>query len=318
MSEAHDRIAQLVSRYAAGDVESSERAEVEAHLESCAECRALIDTASLIGDARKAGPDSMFAHPEARLLSRFALRRSTMPAEAHSFVAEHLDSCEACADAVRLARESAALDRDVPERRPAIEHAPRADRAPSAPPPLSRGLWDLLKGTLLRPELAFAYLALIAVLTPIALRSFERPPASRPTEIATMSDAATVLPSEAVSLSPSEVLRGERAEAGSVRDVPVRAGQATVLLALETDLDPVDWEVYDGPFELSVEADFDAGAATILRQSLRPTDVDETGTVRLAIPARLLKADVLHRATITAQDADEPPLFEVRFRPSRR
>ena len=86
-----------------GSLDNGERAAVEEHLATCADCRAALEQVEEVL-AGVAGS----SHPAADELVRFAWAGEGERAGA---VAEHLEACPSCREAVALARESAELQK---------------------------------------------------------------------------------------------------------------------------------------------------------------------------------------------------------------
>ena len=216
---ASDPVAELIPWYVNGTLEEEKRKLVEEHLAECASCRARLDDARSFSRGMRSAPASeLREHVDARLLTDYVERRGTLEPDTVRWVETRLAACETCREAhARLVEVSHALEGGTAravERRPLIE-----------------GLWSFLAATVLRPAPALAYLLALALLVPVIWL------------------ARPVTPPEGIAATPTRVaVEGDRAtRAGapggtSAAPLEISASASTVLLELETELEPGDLE----------------------------------------------------------------------------
>ena len=215
-----DPVAELIPWYANGTLEEEERRLVEEHLGVCAACRALLDDArSFSSGMRSAQASELREHIDARLLTDYVERPGSLEPETLRFVEARLEACETCREAhARLVEVAHALD--AGRRAPLVEVERR---------PLLERLWSFLASTVLRPAPALAYLLALALLVPVLwLARPGAPPegiAAMPTRIAVEGERAT---------------RAGAPGGASTAPLEIPASASTVLLELETELEPGD------------------------------------------------------------------------------
>jgi anti-sigma factor RsiW len=218
---ASDPVAELIPWYANGTLEEGERKLVEEHLAGCEACRDRLDDVRSFSRGMRSAPASELRdHVDARLLTDYVERPGSLEPETVRFVEARLEACETCREAhARLVEVAQALDagraRVVEvERRPALER-----------------LWTFLASTVLRPAPALAYLLALALLVPVIwLARPGAPPegiAATPTRVAVEGDRAT---------------RAGAPGGTAAAPLEISASASTVLLELETELEPGDLE----------------------------------------------------------------------------
>jgi alkylhydroperoxidase/carboxymuconolactone decarboxylase family protein YurZ len=292
--DAHRRLAERLSSMVLGEVTDAERAELEAHLAECEECRELLETARELREAAPGLTERLLEHPEARLLDEYAFRPETLDAEVRSWIDAHLKACKACGEAVAVLHRSAEAPED-----PASSPRRRPPRRPG-----------LLGRTVLHPAAAAVYLVAALVLLPFALRGTPEP---EPPGMAPAADTARVV-GPAFRLFPDEPFRGEQpAEPEPARRILVSEQARAVRVDLVTDLDALEWP--DAGLRLRV---FSEDGEEILTTGLSPLDVSPMGVVSIEIPLRALAPREAHHVQIHSAAGDAPPLFEARFEVAQR
>lgn len=285
----HLRCVERMPALVRGELSSEELATVNAHLQACAECRALLDAARELREGLSGDAGRLPEHPEARLIDEYARRPESLDESTGAWVGAHLRACKACAEAAALAGSGGLGDRDR-----------------------SRGgLRGMISRTVLHPLAAAFYLAALLALVPFALREGASPPPSAGTSIA---ESARIAP-PAVRVFSAERFRGQGAEAASetpVREIPRPAPGATVRIELVTDLDVTPWP--EAGLRLRVAPA--QGGEPVIDTQLSREAVSPTGVVALEIPEPALNVGRVYRIDIRPRDAS--PLFVARFAVAQR
>jgi alkylhydroperoxidase/carboxymuconolactone decarboxylase family protein YurZ len=292
--QAHDRLAEQIPWLVRGELPAARRAELEEHVATCEECRALLETAQELSEAAPDLSDRLLEHPEARLLDEYAFRPEALDESLRAWIAAHLKACEACGEAVAMLHRSAQQTRAEP---------PRRTRSGGRLP-------RLLSRTILHPAAAAVYLVAALVLLPFAVRESRE---------VTSPGAGTGpetprLVGPAFRLFPDEPFRGEEpAEPEPTRQLLVDPEATVVRLDLITDLDVVEWP--EAGWRLRVAAE---GGDEVLAAPLGPDDVSPLGLVSVEIPTGQLIPLEPYRVQIRRAAGAAPPLFETRFTIARR
>ena len=97
MNMTKDPIAPLIPWYVQGSLDPVDRRGVEDHLERCADCRALLETARAAREGvERVGAERMLEHVQAQLLAEFAERPDGLEPGVRRWVAAHVADCAAC------------------------------------------------------------------------------------------------------------------------------------------------------------------------------------------------------------------------------
>lgn len=149
---AEHELARLIPWYANGTLPPDESVELERHLKTCADCRALLEQARTNRELA-AGADATrhLEHVDPRLLTQYAESPGSLDDETIAWIESRLRACADCREALARLEEVAA----------SLSASRAADK-----PSLLRRLWDGLAGSVLQPVPALAYLlALFAVVS---------------------------------------------------------------------------------------------------------------------------------------------------------
>ncbi len=265
----HRRVVAWLAWHAAGTLGDDERAEVERHVEECAECRELLEAARRnAGLAPLAPVDAMLEHVDPLLLVQYVEEPDSLEPWTIELIEERLAACEDCRDALARLREL----------------APDAARSRAAAGSGITGLlqrgWRMLGSTLLRPEPALVYLVLLLVVLPGWLMVREPAPGER--------GGAIFAPAAVVRLEGESVVRDTGAERGPPVELRSSADEGPLLLELVTELRPEDRDTFDA---LRIELVRDGD---VIWSAERPADALVEIDGRLAVPL-LLGPDVLER-----------------------
>jgi hypothetical protein len=106
----------------AGTLEETTGGDLAAHVAECESCRRWLETYRLLGAALRSPDDAETHHPDAELLSLWALDPEELEEPAIRRLEEHLGSCRACRRQAALVREA------VHGTRPAGAPVPLPDR----------------------------------------------------------------------------------------------------------------------------------------------------------------------------------------------
>lgn len=245
----HEVVEQLLPWYGTGRVSAEERGRIEEHLASCAECREVLEQvrehASVLS---RRSVRSLTRHVDPVLLTEFAERPETLDAETRRWIEAKLRECETCREAnARL-------------------HEVERSLAPAKEAAVSRRwnrFWAGLRASVLHPVPALAYLLLLALVAPLALR---RDAGGRVGDAAPMSTAPFVTVT-----GESAVREGEGSSDGAeplVLRLPAERNHALVVV-LATSL--VESDLREGKLPLQVE--LRRGGAVLWSQRVGPDDL---------------------------------------------
>jgi hypothetical protein len=281
--DPHRLWAERIPELLRGELSAEERAELDAHLADCEECRELIATARDLRAAAGEGEEARDAHPEARLLDEYSRHPESLDEEVSAWVGAHLSACKACAEAAALA----------------------ATDGPHTPGTRGR-LSGLLTRTILHPVAAILYLAAALTLLPLALRGVPGDPAPA----RAIADRAR-LAEPAERLFSEQTLRGRSSAAKAPpSSVELAPGRDALRLELVTDLDILEWP------EAGLRVRVAPERGTPLLDERLPRDVvGPSGVIALELPTELLSTGDVYRVQIREASGETAPLFEARFVP---
>jgi len=283
--DCQDPIATLLAFYANGTLPEEERRRVEAHLDGCIDCRALLGLAQLAHEEMSASALDPVGHVQAQLLVEFVENPVALGEETRAWVSSHLEGCEVCASVVPVLRGL-----------PAGARSEALDIGrPSSAAPASARLWEFLKATVLRPIPAMAYLAVAVVGVVWILRG------GGPGLVE--QDPAVLLP-PAIPVHGEIAMRGEEVASPPLRldaspGVPVR-------LALHTDLDPEETAPGAPKLHLLLRHGTDVLWSAVVDPGTIPPDGVLEMTLR---PDRLPRNVPLELALVHDPVGERPPLF---------
>ena len=200
----HDDAIQLLDDYLGESLGPEECAEIEEHLDGCADCRAWVDDYRLFA-ATLAGRDE---HPTADQLARRAVDAELLEPPARTWVSEHLEECGDCRRQMELTARAVADARERPR------------------------WWAVLGGSSPLPKPVAVQLALAASLVLAVILGFVLwPSAVTPTaNVATLQDlvlSGDDLQGSRVVEAPGSVTADSVIETGT--EVVIRAGETVVL-----------------------------------------------------------------------------------------
>jgi len=260
--ESHDRIVTLIPDYVVDALPAADCEAVRRHVEQCAACRELVQTAIELRETLPAGLERLLDHPHAALIDAFAAgEASGLEPSTADWVRSHVSSCDTCRETVDRLR--------APQQQAARE-PPKSRR------PRHLGAW--IAGVLLQPALAAAYLLLLALALPFAVRGLLPRPVPAPV------GAGVRLIAPPAMLFGQELFRGGESEA--VAPVAVRLPDSGPLrLRLVAGLAPEDWEP-----GRRVVLELRDPAGTVETRELAPADPDDGGSLLLELPRERLDA----------------------------
>ncbi len=280
-----DPVATLLAFHANGTLSLEDLGRVESHLAVCDDCRALHGFARL---AREEMADCALdpgEHVQAQVLSEYVEDRGALDEETKRWVSSHLERCEVCASVVPVLR--------------GLSEGPGGHASlPESPAAMAR-LWELLKGTILRPVPAMAYLALVLVGVAWLARTGGLGRSA--------GETATLLPSP-VPVHGEIAMRGEEATSPPLRletspGVPVR-------LALHTDLDPE--EIAPGAPRLRLV--LRQGGSVLWSAPVAAGAIPPDGVLEMTLlPDRLPRGIPLDLMLERDGGQEQPPLFYQRL-----
>lgn len=148
---SHDEIQDLIPDFAAGRASEADRRLLEAHLQDCAECRAIVEECAVTAaDLKELVATELQSHPDPGQFARFAeggLKEQDLQA-----FELHLDVCAECSEKLATIR---LLEREV-------QYEVVADAA-SFVSPVRRGFREILARPVLVYGIAFAAVVILAV-----------------------------------------------------------------------------------------------------------------------------------------------------------
>lgn len=100
----HREAQRQLSDLLAGEVGDARRAELEAHLEECADCRDWSETWEFLSRALEAGHEA--EHPSSEQLARLAVAAERLTAEESERLEAHLEECGDCRRELQLSRQA--------------------------------------------------------------------------------------------------------------------------------------------------------------------------------------------------------------------
>jgi anti-sigma factor RsiW len=270
-------------------LDPEQRRRVERHLADCASCSESLRLDLAIASHALDHPlESLETHVSAELLAEFATRPRSLEDHERRRIEAHLAECDACSSAEAIVRE---MQTDLESSR----ESPAEDARPIS---ISGRLWQRLTATVLRPELALAYLLLL-----IAVPVYRQ-------WIAPQRVGLPIAPQ--ATAGPVEIQFLTSAARGTAEVSPVRVGSADgpVYIGFEPQLPPDG----DGDGDLAVEVTstnrvvwrLETTSAAI-RRAMRS---DQAAFV-IAIPAALVPPG---RYTLRVRRLDSNAIgFEQRF-----
>ena len=93
----HEDAALLLTDYASGSLDSMQMESVHQHVAECAECTELLQTISELDSLSDSWRPLLDAHPDADLLSQWALSTPELPLKTDIRIAAHVQVCPSCA-----------------------------------------------------------------------------------------------------------------------------------------------------------------------------------------------------------------------------
>ena len=260
-----DPIASQIAFYANGTLSEEERRKVEVHVAGCSECRAALGLAQLAREAMGSGFDPG-SHVQAQLLAEYVDGSPALGEETRAWITAHLEGCDVCASVVPVLRSipGGAHDEAV------VAKASNAAAAASS-------LWELLKGTVLHPVPALAYLMLVAFGLVWVART---------------GGPATIERGPAALLPPPVAVHGEIGMRGAPAASPPQRLEAvrgdSLRLALHTDLDPEE----TSPGALPLRLVLRRGSDVLWSALVEPESIPADGVLEMTLEAARVPRNV--------------------------
>ncbi|ANM29341.1 hypothetical protein ABI59_06645 [Acidobacteria bacterium Mor1] len=265
--------------YVNDTLSAEERRSVEERLRDSPEYRAALEDLRGITASAKTDPGRLDADVHPDLLLAYAEDRTSLDPELRARVERGLERSQLSREALEILRE---VDASIAAAPAAEISAPRES--------VWAGIWQTLRATLLAPAPALAYLLVLAVLVPLALRDTPDGPALSPFAV----PQRVIVESE----------RAVRGDAATAAPLSLPAAAEALLLELRTDLIPQDLE--DG---LALELVLFAGDRELTSSDLTPSDfVERDGRLTVSVPMfpQLLPADGDLQIAIRARKPGSP------------
>ena len=281
-----DPVSSLLAFHANGTLPAEERLKVESHLAGCIDCQAMLGLARLA--RQEIGAEGFDpSHVQAQLLSEYVDGSVVLDEQTRAWIASHLQGCDVCASVVPVLRSMPGGAHD----QAGVAKASNAAAAPSR-------LWELLKGTVLHPVPALAYLMLVAVGLVWVART---------------GGPATIERGPAALLPPPVAVHGEIGLRGASAASPpqrLEAVRGSLRLALHTDLDAEETSPGAPPLRLLLRR----GSDVLWSALVEPESIPADGVLEMTLEAERVPRNVPLEVVLQRDSGGERmPLFLKRF-----